>query len=115
MRGDERRARWLAGSGRLAFVRLRSGHPDVYPTPEEAAEYRFTPGEQQLLQSWTSSHVIGDPDTVRNRLEELVERTGADELMITTMTHGHEDRLGSYRLIAEAWPTVAPSDARPDA
>jgi hypothetical protein len=39
---------------------------------------------------------------VREGLAELVARTGADELMVTTMVHGPADRLRSYRLVAEA-------------
>ena len=35
-------------------------------------------------------------------LAELAERTGADELMITTLTHSPDARLASYRLVAEA-------------
>jgi alkanesulfonate monooxygenase SsuD/methylene tetrahydromethanopterin reductase-like flavin-dependent oxidoreductase (luciferase family) len=96
-------ARWLAGSGALAFLRLRQGRPDVYPTPEEAAEYRFTPHEREMVKSWTGSHVIGAPATVRARLDELVGRTAVDELMVTTMVHAHDRRLESYRLLAEEW------------
>ena len=36
-------AHQLAKPGQLAFLRLRQGRPDVYPTPAEAAEYNFTP------------------------------------------------------------------------
>ena len=95
-------ARWLAGPGALAFLRLRSGHPGRYPTPEEAAEYRFTPHEREAIKAWTSSHVVGSQERVRQGLTELVERTGADELMVTTLTHGQADRLRSFRLVAEA-------------
>jgi alkanesulfonate monooxygenase SsuD/methylene tetrahydromethanopterin reductase-like flavin-dependent oxidoreductase (luciferase family) len=45
---------------------------------------------------------VGDPREVRRGLEELAVRTGADELMVTTMVHGHEDRLRSFELVAEA-------------
>ena len=38
---SDEHARWLAGPSALAFLRLRSGRPGVYPTPEEAAEYRY--------------------------------------------------------------------------
>jgi luciferase family oxidoreductase group 1 len=96
-------ARFLAGSGALAFVRLRQGRPDVYPTPEEAAEYRFTPHEREIVKSWTSSHVVGAPGTVRDRLDQLVADTGVDELMVTTMAHHHDHRVASYRLLADAW------------
>jgi luciferase family oxidoreductase group 1 len=95
-------ARWLAGPGALAFVRLRSGRPGRYPTPEEAAAYNFTPQEREVVKAWTGSHVVGSPETVRRRLVELVDRTDADELMITTMTHGPAARLHSYRLVADA-------------
>ena len=37
------RAKWLSGSSMLGFVRLRQGRPSPLPTPEEAAEYVFTP------------------------------------------------------------------------
>jgi luciferase family oxidoreductase group 1 len=96
------RARWLAGPARLAFLRLRSGRPGRYPTPEEAADYTFTPHERQVVRAWTSSHVVGDPDSVRRQLAELVARTGADELIVTTLTHDPADRLRSYELLAEA-------------
>ena len=96
------RARWLAGPSSLAFARLRQGRPGLYPTPEEAAEHVFTPFERELLRSWRASQLVGDPGEVRDGLAELAERTGADELMITTMAHGYEDRRRSYDLVAEA-------------
>lgn len=98
----DERARWLAGPGRLAFLRLRSGRPGRYPTPEEAAGYNFTPQERQVVKAWTASHIVGDPDNVGAQLAELVERTGADELIVTTMTHDPADRARSYELVAEA-------------
>jgi luciferase family oxidoreductase group 1 len=98
----EERAQWLAGPSRLAFLRLRSGRPGRYPTPEEASAHEFTPMEKEIVRSWTASSVVGTPDAVRNALEDLATRSGADELMITTMVHGHEDRLRSYELVADA-------------
>lgn len=97
---DDERARWLAGPARLSFARLRSGRPTRFPTPEEAAEHDFTPGEEAAVK--TVSGVIGDPEKVRAGLDELAERTGADELMVTTMVHSQPDRLRSYELLAEA-------------
>ena len=104
---SDEHARWLAAPGALAFLRLRQGRPDVYPTPEEAAEYRFTPFERQQVDEWTKSHVVGGPATVRARLEALVERTGVDELMITTMVHAHAERVASYERLADAFALSA--------
>ena len=36
-------------------------------------------------------------------LEEFIRRTGADELMITTMVYDHAARRRSYELLAEAF------------
>ena len=98
-------ARWLHGPARLSFLRLRQGHPSTLPTPEEAADYDYSPGEHEFVDAWTGTHVVGSKQTVHQRLLELQQRTGADELMLTTNTHDHRDRLRSYELVAEAAAT----------
>jgi alkanesulfonate monooxygenase SsuD/methylene tetrahydromethanopterin reductase-like flavin-dependent oxidoreductase (luciferase family) len=40
---------------------------------------------------------------VADELERLRDATDADELIVTTITHDHADRVGSYRLLAEEW------------
>ena len=99
---DDQRARWLHGSSRLSMLRLRTGHPSTLPTPEEAAEYPYNDPERAVVAEATASHVVGDPAAVVASLRELAERTGVDELMVTTSTYAHADRLESYRLLAEA-------------
>jgi luciferase family oxidoreductase group 1 len=108
----DERAQWLAGPSRLSFVRLRQGRPSPLPTPEAAGEYVFTPMEREIARSWMSPLVAGSPSTVAAGLEVLVARTRADELMVTTMVHGHADRLRSYELVADAW-SLSPSGATP--
>ncbi|AOS62642.1 luciferase family oxidoreductase, group 1 [Actinoalloteichus hymeniacidonis] len=97
----EEHARWLAGSQGLSMVRLRSGRPGLLPSPQEAADYPYTDAELAVVESWGASHIVGTPSSVREQLNELLERTEADELMVTSMIHGHQDRLRSYELLAE--------------
>jgi luciferase family oxidoreductase group 1 len=97
----DERAEWLAGPSRLSMLRLRTGRPGPFPTPEEAAERSFTPMEKEVVRSFAGTAVVGSPSTVRAKLDDLVARTGADELIVTTMVHGHEDRLRSYELLAD--------------
>jgi luciferase family oxidoreductase group 1 len=94
------RARWLHGSSRLSGLRLRSGAPIPLPTPEEAAAYSATPAEEAVVQAFVADHVVGGPDAVRQGLDDLLARTGADELMVTTSVYDHRDRLRSYELVA---------------
>ena len=106
-------ADYLAGSGRLSFLRMRSGRPGRVPSPEDAAAYPYTPGETNLIRGWTGSHVIGSPSTVEAGLRELQSRTGADELMITSGAWAHSERLRSYELIAELFELTSSPASRP--
>jgi len=94
-------ARWLHGPAKLSFLRLRAGRPSTLPSPEEAAAYDYTPDQRDFIDTWTTSHIVGSPETVLERLLELQHRTGANELMLTTNVHDHADRLHSHQLIAE--------------
>jgi luciferase family oxidoreductase group 1 len=105
---DDERARYLAGPARLSMARLRAGRPTRFPTPEEAAEHKFSAAEEASVSTLAGSAAIGGPETVRAKLDELAARTQADELMITTMVHDHADRVRSYELIAEAYNLAAP-------
>jgi luciferase family oxidoreductase group 1 len=109
---DNEWAQWLHGSSRLSLLRLRAGHPSTLPGPGEAAEYPFTAADRALIRAATSSHVVGDPATVVSELAELAAVTGADELMVTTSTFDHADRLRSYELLAQnAGPSPAAARA----
>ena len=47
--------------------------------------------------------MVGSADHVRQRLDELIKQTQADEVMITTMIYDHEARKHSYSLLAKAF------------
>lgn len=103
---DAERAEWLSGPSAFSFVRLRQGRPTQLPTPEDVAAHEFSPMERELIRQWHGPLVIGTPEHVRSELVALADRTGVQELMVTTMVHGHADRLESYRLVADAWSTT---------
>ena len=99
-------ADFLAGPMRLTFLKLRSGSPIQLPTPEEAYAYPYDAHERAALEQIRTLQTVGSPETLRRELLALAEKTGANELMLTTMMHAHDDRLRSFRLIAEALATV---------
>jgi alkanesulfonate monooxygenase SsuD/methylene tetrahydromethanopterin reductase-like flavin-dependent oxidoreductase (luciferase family) len=69
---------------------------------EEATAYPYTAEERAFVDDRMAGQIIGSPDTVREGVDALVERTGVDELMVVTSTHDGADRLRSYELLAEA-------------
>jgi alkanesulfonate monooxygenase SsuD/methylene tetrahydromethanopterin reductase-like flavin-dependent oxidoreductase (luciferase family) len=85
------------------MVRLRTGRPGPIPSPEEAAAYNFTPAEKEIVKAWSVGHIVGGPDTVKAGLDDLLERTGADELMLSGMGHDPADRRHSLELVADLW------------
>lgn len=110
---SEERAAELASSMQLAWVRMRSGRPGPLPTPEEALAHEYTPAERRLAEAYRSMQIIGTPERVRERMEEVAERTRADELMVTTMVYDHTARLRSYELLAEVFGLAgAPAGGR---
>ena len=53
-----------------------------------------------------SNRIVGTADRAVEQLETLQERTGADELMISTVCHGTRSRIASLELLADAWSAV---------
>jgi luciferase family oxidoreductase group 1 len=96
-------ARWLSGSSALSILQLRTGRLGLLPSPEEAANYEFSPAEAALVEETMSTHLIGSPETVHQGLLDLVSRTDADEIMLSTRAHSYEARLRSLTLVAQGW------------
>ncbi|RAG85843.1 LLM class flavin-dependent oxidoreductase [Streptacidiphilus pinicola] len=101
---DEATARELATGYGLWVRSIRSGDGAIaFPTPEEARAYRWTDADRALVEDRTQTQFVGSPAQVADQLETLRDATGADELIITTITHRHEDRVESHELLAEEW------------
>jgi luciferase family oxidoreductase group 1 len=108
----DERAQWLSGPAALSFLRLRAGCPEPLASPDEAAAYPYTGQERQFASERFAGQAVGSPETVRRQLAALLGQTRADELMLTTMVYGIEDRIRSFELVAEkvapglAWPAA---------
>lgn len=87
----------------LNMLRLRTGRPGLFPSPEETEAHQFTPMEEEFITSWAVNIVSGTQDEVVTGLTDLQKRTGADELMLTSHAHSGELRLRSYELIADGY------------
>jgi luciferase family oxidoreductase group 1 len=104
----DEQARDLAGPSLLSFLRLRQGRPEPLVSPEEAAAYPFTDAEREFVAQRFEGQALGSPQTVAAALADLVERTGADELMLTTMVYDIAERIRSFELISEQVAGHAP-------
>jgi luciferase family oxidoreductase group 1 len=103
----DERAEFLAGPSALSFLRLRSGRPEPLSTPEEAAAYPYTDMDREFILGRRNGQAMGSPETVAGQLSDLLARTGADELMLTTMVYDIADRIRSFELVAEKLANLA--------
>ncbi|WP_191084247.1 LLM class flavin-dependent oxidoreductase [Roseococcus microcysteis] len=99
-------ARLLFSSLQQAFVNLRSGRPGKLPRPVEGFEAGLDLRARAMLDHALSCSVVGGKETVRRGIAEFVERTGADELMVTAQIHDHAARVRSFEILAEIHATL---------
>jgi luciferase family oxidoreductase group 1 len=92
-------AEWFAGPGQLLLYAIRTGRLRAVPTPEDAAQ----DPAREAAASWPSNRIVGTAATALERLDALVAATAADELMVSTVTHGLPERVRSLELLATAW------------
>jgi len=106
-------AAWFAAPGQLMIFSLRSGRPTKLLTPELAAVHP----DLTMARQMPTNRIIGSPSTVIARIEDLIRQTAADEIMVSSFTHGIDERIRSLELLAGAWITPnqadAPADAQP--
>jgi luciferase family oxidoreductase group 1 len=99
---DTATARHLASSYGHWVVSIRRGDGAVpYPNPDDCAQ--LSDDHLAAVTDRVTTQFVGDPDEVAERLDTLQRATGADELVITSVTHRHADRLRSHELIAKRW------------
>jgi luciferase family oxidoreductase group 1 len=74
---------------RMAF--MRTGRPMLpLPTVEEAAATSTTAMEDQIIDDMRTAWIIDEPQAAVERLRDLADRLGADEVMVATAGSAHE-------------------------
>ena len=107
----DRDARHLFTSHQQAFLALRHGQLRPLPPPvdPDAFQSQLTPLERAELDRVLSAAIVGGPETVRRGVTNFIERTGADELIVTGQIFDHAARLRSYELLAGIRDQIASS------
>ncbi len=99
----EEEALELSLSHRVAMKALRRGRPIPFPSPEKARRVLVAEGEDPGVRPTDRRMILGNPEQVREGIEQLARDYGAGEVIVVTITHDHEARKRSYELVAEAF------------
>jgi len=101
---DEGTARELATGYGLWVRSIRTAEGAIpFPTPDEARAWHWSDEDRALVRDRVDTQFVGTASQVADQLEVLQRAVGADELIITTITHDHADRVRSYELLAQEW------------
>jgi alkanesulfonate monooxygenase SsuD/methylene tetrahydromethanopterin reductase-like flavin-dependent oxidoreductase (luciferase family) len=101
---DEATARERATGFGLWVRSIRTAEGAIqFPTPAQARRHVWTDSDRALVADRVDTQFVGNPSQVADQLEQLRDATDADELIVTTITHDHADRVRSYELLAEEW------------
>lgn len=98
----EEEAQLISSSQAQAFVNLRTGTPGKMPPP--VANYRSTlPGPARaMLTHMDQAAAVGTPDQVAEKISAFVQRTGADEIVMSGATFDPDVRNRSIALTTQA-------------
>ncbi|MFW6322116.1 MAG: LLM class flavin-dependent oxidoreductase [Guyparkeria sp.] len=97
---SDEEARFHASSMEQAFVALRQGRPGPIPPPVAGYRERASRFERAVVEQTMVCSAIGSPETVEGEIEAFLERTAADELIVTNSGFDHAARCRSYELLA---------------
>ncbi|WP_421380725.1 LLM class flavin-dependent oxidoreductase [Bacillus salacetis] len=92
----------VASSIDLSIIMVEQGMSSKgTPSPEKAAAYQYSPFERARIVENRKRMVIGNPQKVKKQLLELSEQYQTDEIMLVTITYDFEDKLKSFKLVAD--------------
>jgi luciferase family oxidoreductase group 1 len=94
-------ARYLASSWQQSFVNLRSGRPGRLPPPVEGYVDSLPEQGRRVLDQVLSCSAIGSPATVADGIRAFIEKTGPDEVIVTSNMYDHAARRHSLEIVAE--------------
>jgi luciferase family oxidoreductase group 1 len=100
---DEAKAMQLRKLSDYNLLKFEQGRFEPTGSAEELDDYIFSEDELMRIRNNRGRIVSGTPEQVKKELEALASEFDVDEIVVTTMTYSHEDRLRSFTLLAEAF------------
>jgi luciferase family oxidoreductase group 1 len=95
-------ARRLFTTIQQAFTNILRDTRGYCPAPVDDIEDWWTPTEKAGAARMLECSVVGSREAVREGLQRLAARTGADEIMAVAHIHDHASRVRSLEVTAEA-------------
>jgi len=95
-------ARHLFTTPQQQFTHTVRGTRGLLPPPIDDIESFWSPMEKRQASSKLACSFYGSPETIKGKLDPLIEATSADELMVAAAIWDHKARVRSFELLAGA-------------
>ncbi len=94
-------AEYLATTTYQRILCLIRGQSMLMRPPVESMQGLWKPHEEQAVYDFLGMALIGSADTIKQKMQVLLQHTRADELIFTCDLYEHADRLRSFEILAE--------------
>lgn len=99
-------ARRLATSQQQQFLNIIRGRTGKLQPPVDSMEGLWTMQEKAAMLEKQRYSFAGDKAAIKERLQEILQETQADELIVSGGIYDHNARLRSYEIVAEAMKEI---------
>lgn len=105
--GTDAEAQRLAAPIDLRRLHMARGIDEPVATTEQALARDYSAEDRAIILRERPRAIVGSAERVAERIQELAEGFGADEVMVLTITGDYASRLKSYERLAESVGLVA--------
>src|SRR3954465_15453704 len=93
-------AQKIFSSAQLQGLNLIRGRPGKVPPPTDDVQSFWSPDERIAIEHRTRYAAVGGPDEVQRRLRDIIDKTGADEIIPTAQIFDRSAGLRSFEIAA---------------
>lgn len=97
----DKQAEYLSTSMKQMMMGIVTGERKPMPPPVDDINRVWSLHQKMAVEQMLKYSFIGSPSTLRNQVDDFIELTGADELMVASYIYDKKERFKSYKLFAE--------------
>ncbi len=98
---SEAKAQFLATSSQQQLLSLIRGKPTRLKEPVHNMDNIWNFNEKAVIEQKLKNSMVGTQKTVEKKLQQFLDETKADEIIVNSQIFSHSERLNSYRLLSE--------------
>ncbi len=100
---DEDKVKRMQAIMDYRLISFERGRIDLSPSYTDVQSAVYSPSELSRIQHNRQRMIVGNPDEVKQKFNQTARNFDTDEIVVATFAEAQEDRMNSYRLLADAF------------